>query len=78
VTLFKKAKNILRYRQRGANENCNGLLRQYFPRGISFRSITEKTVRRAAERLNMRPRKCLGYQTPAEVFSQALSGALAI
>lgn len=64
--------------QRGANENCNGLLRQYFPRGTSFRSITEKAIRRAAERLNTRPRKCLGYQTPTEVFSQALSGALAI
>jgi len=64
--------------QRGANENCNGLLRQYFPRGISFRSITEKTIQRAAIRLNTRPRKCLGYRTPTEIFSQALSGALAI
>lgn len=64
--------------QRGANENCNGLVRQYFPRGISFRSVTEKATQRAVERLNTRPRKCLGYQTPTEVFSQALSGALAI
>lgn len=64
--------------QRGANENCNGLLRQYFPRGTSFRSITEKAVQRAAKRLNTRPRKCLGYRTPTEIFSQALSGALAI
>lgn len=64
--------------QRGANENCNGLLRQYFPRGISFRSITDKAVQRAANRLNTRPRKCLGYRTPTEVFSQVLSGALAI
>lgn len=64
--------------QRGANENCNGLLRQYFPRGTSFRSITEKAIQRAAKRLNTRPRKCLGYRTPTEIFSQALSGALAI
>ena len=64
--------------QRGANENCNGLLRQYFPRGTSFQSITEKAVQRAANRLNTRPRKCLGYRTPTEVFSQTLSGALAI
>jgi len=64
--------------QRGTNENCNGLVRQYFPRGISFRSITEKAIQRAANRLNTRPRKCLGYRTPTEIFSQALSGALAI
>lgn len=64
--------------QRGANENCNGLLRQYFPRGSSFRCITEKATHRAAERLNNRPRKCLGYRTPTEIFSQAFSGALAI
>ncbi len=62
--------------QRGANENANGLLRQYFPRRISFHKITEKMVVEAPERLNNRPRKCLGYQTPAEVFNLALSGAL--
>lgn len=64
--------------QRGANENCNGLLRQYFPRGTSFRKISEKTIRKALERLNNRPRKCLGYRTPAEVFTEARSGAFAI
>ena len=64
--------------QRGSNENSNGLLRQYFPRGISFHKITEKMISNATERLNNRPRKCLNYQTPAEVFSQALRGALAI
>lgn len=63
--------------QRGSNENCNGLLRQYFPRGISFRSVTEEVVKRAVDRLNNRPRKCLRYQTPAEVFAVALSGAFA-
>jgi IS30 family transposase len=61
--------------QRGANENCNGLLRQYFPRGTSFR-VTEEAIQGAVERLNTRPRKCLGYRTPAEVFADALSGAL--
>jgi IS30 family transposase len=64
--------------QRGANENCNGLLRQYFPRGISFKKVTEAAVAKAVERLNNRPRKCLGYQTPAEVFTAARSGAFAI
>lgn len=63
--------------QRGTNENCNGLLRQYFPRGTSFRSVKDEAVKRAVERLNNRPRKCLGYQTPAEVFAAAVSGAFA-
>ncbi|AVD71174.1 hypothetical protein CAY53_06470 [Desulfobulbus oralis] len=47
--------------QRGTNENEGGLLRQYFPRGISFHKITEKMVLDAAEQLNNRPRKCLHY-----------------
>lgn len=64
--------------QRGANENCNGLLRQYFPRGKSFCKITKEAVRRAVDRLNNRPRKCLGYRTPAEIFATAQSGAFAI
>lgn len=64
--------------QRGTNENSNGLLRQYFPRGISFHKITEKMISDAAEQLNNRPRKCLHYQTPAELFNQALTGAFAI
>ena len=54
--------------QRGTNENEGGLLRQYFSRSISLHKITEKVLRNAAERLNKRPRKCLNYQTPAEVF----------
>ena len=64
--------------QRGTNENSNGLLRRYFPRGLSFHKITEAMVVKAAERLNNRPRKWLRYQTPAEVFAQALSGTFAI
>ncbi len=63
--------------QRGSNENCNGLLRQYFPRGTNFRSVKDDAVRRAVDLLNNRPRKCLNYQTPAEVFAAALSGAFA-
>lgn len=54
--------------QRGANENCNGLLRQYFPKGSSFVSITNTDVQRAVNRLNNRPRKRLNYLTPREVF----------
>jgi transposase, IS30 family len=63
--------------QRGSNENCNGLLRQYFPRGTSFRSVKEDAVKRAVDRLNNRPRKCLGYRTPTEVFATVLCGAFA-
>lgn len=63
--------------QRGSNENCNGLLRQYFPRGTNFRSVKDDAVQRAVDLLNNRPRKCLNYQTPAEVFAAALSGAFA-
>jgi len=55
--------------QRGANENCNGLLRQYFPKGSSFASITNRDVQRAVRRLNSRPRKRLNYLTPLQVFN---------
>jgi IS30 family transposase len=62
--------------QRGTNENTNGLLRQYFPKGTDFRTISDKDVAIVVKKLNNRPRKCLNYQTPHEVFSQALRGAL--
>jgi len=54
--------------QRGANENINGLLRQYFPKGSSFATIEDKDVQRAVRRLNNRPRKRLNYLTPQQVF----------
>ncbi len=63
--------------QRGANENTNGLLRQYFRKGIDFRKTDEDEVAKAVRRLNNRPRKCLGYRTPHEVFWSAARGALA-
>lgn len=53
--------------ERGANENTNGLLRQYFPRSMDFNSITPAQVKAAERLLNHRPRKALGYQTPLEV-----------
>jgi IS30 family transposase len=62
--------------QRGTNENTNGLLRFYFPKGTDFRQISEKDVASVVKKLNNRPRKCLNYQTPHEVFRQAISGAL--
>lgn len=54
--------------QRGLNENTNGLLRHYFPKGSNLHNVTTKEVQHAAERLNHRPRKCLGWRTPHEVF----------
>ena len=54
--------------QRGTNENTNGLLRQFFPKGTDFRTISHAELRRAENLMNNRPRRCLGYRTPAEVF----------
>mgnify|MGYP001559783066 FL=1 len=56
--------------ERGANENWNGLLRQFFPKGAFFAMITNNQVQRAVRLLNNRPRKRLGYRTPREVFRE--------
>jgi IS30 family transposase len=56
--------------QRGANENVNGLLRQYFPKGSSFATITDSDVQRAVAKLNNRPRKRLNYLTPREFMER--------
>jgi len=54
--------------ERGTNENTNGLLRQFFPKGMDFGRIMQSHVDIALELLNNRPRKCLNYRTPTEVF----------
>ena len=54
--------------ERGTNENWNGLLRQFFPKGTNFATITPYEVKQAVKLLNNRPRKRLGYMTPREVF----------
>ncbi|MCJ7615957.1 MAG: IS30 family transposase [Desulfobacterales bacterium] len=64
--------------QRGSNENTNGLIRQYFPKGTNFRDITSKDLAFVVKKLNHRPRKCLNYQTPHEIIYGAIHGALAI
>lgn len=54
--------------ERGQNENANGLLRQYFPKKTVLKDVSYVRVKVATDRLNSRPRKCLGYRTPFEVF----------
>jgi len=54
--------------ERGCNENCNGLLRQFFPKGIGFKNIDDKDIEKVEKLINNRPRKRLNYLTPKEVF----------
>lgn len=59
--------------ERGANENYNGLLRQYFPKDYDFNLITEKKLKYVEKKLNNRPRKKFGYLTPNEVYLQTIN-----
>jgi IS30 family transposase len=54
--------------ERGTNENTNGLLRQYFPKKQDFQKVTDQAIQQAMFKLNFRPRKCLDFKTPFEVF----------
>jgi len=56
--------------ERGQNENANGLLRQYFPKSMELIDVTKKQVIDAVHKLNSRPRKCLEFKTPYEVFEE--------
>ncbi|MCW7553949.1 IS30 family transposase [Endozoicomonas gorgoniicola] len=56
--------------ERGQNENANGLLRQYFLKSMELDKVTEDQVFSAVDKLNNRPRKCLGFRTPYEVFEE--------
>lgn len=58
--------------QRGLNENTNGLLRQYFPKGEYLSVHTQAQLDEIAWSLNTRPRKSLGFRTPLEVYSELL------
>jgi len=59
--------------ERGANENANGLLRQFFPKGTDFTKITDFELQNAVNLINTRPRKRLGYLTPKQVFSSSVA-----
>lgn len=57
--------------ERGLNENTNGLVRQYFPKKVPFDNITVRDLQLVEKKINNRPRKCLNYKTPFEVFSKS-------
>jgi IS30 family transposase len=59
--------------QRGSNENGNGLLREFFPKGKDFAEVTDQEMEEALHLINHRPRKCLGWKTAHESFTEALS-----
>src|SRR5690606_12623040 len=62
--------------ERGTNENTNGLVRQYFPKGTRFSQISRSEVAAVQDKLNHRPRTRLGFQTPREAFHKQCCLAL--
>ena len=61
--------------QRPTNENTNGLIREYFPKGTSFTDVTDTRARAVQDQLNRRPREVLNGQTPTEILDTIINGA---
>lgn len=59
--------------QRGTNENMNDVVRFFFPKGFDFRTVTDEDIRFVEYLINNRPRKCLGWSTPAEIFENSVA-----
>lgn len=62
--------------QRGSNENTNGILRFYYPKGTDFSKVSKRHLERVIRRINNRPRKCLNYRSPHQVMQELVGGAL--
>lgn len=54
--------------EKGTNENTNGLIREYFPKGTDFSMVSQEALKKVEDELNKRPRKCLNYKTPAQIL----------
>lgn len=63
--------------QRGTNEQINGLIRRYFPKGTDFSKVSDQALDEVVLKINQRPRKCLVYRSPYDVFADVLRVALA-
>ncbi|MDO5151852.1 MAG: IS30 family transposase [Eubacteriales bacterium] len=59
--------------QRGTNENANDIIRFFFPKGFDFRTVTDDDIQRVENIINNRPRKCLGWKTPAEILLESVA-----
>jgi IS30 family transposase len=62
--------------QRGSNEQINGLLRQYFPKGMGLLAVHQNRLNAVARRLDEQPRKTLGYYSPAEKFAECVASTI--
>ena len=64
--------------ERGTNENTNGLIRQFFPKGTDFNKVSRYEIKKVQDLLNGRPRQVLSFQKPCEVFNQLINNSVAL